>query len=506
MPPSRTHPPTARHRIAAAFLLVTVLLAPLPVPAAAASAPAGGTAEPGLARIDRYVRNHMAATGTPGLAYAIVDAGQEPHVAALGHDGNGAPVTADTPFLWGSVSKPVTATAVLALAEQGRLDLDQPVRDHLPDLDLGSGGDPVTVRDLLRHTSGLPASTTGAIGDVYGPRSADATPRLARLAEVTPVAPPGERHVYTSANYLILGALVEEVTGEPFAVHLRRAVLDPAGMTGALASAAEARDGGLPPGHRSFFGVTRAVPARVDDAGVAYGYLGGTVRDLAAFASVYLADGEGRNGRVLTPSSVRAATGDGVPIPGSANRYGLGWRIGVVGGTDVPMVFHGGSTPGHAAMLVLTPGSHRAVVVLQNRYQMMDDAQIQDVAFGIARLLSGVQPDAPSVPRGHLLVLLATATGAVTATAAVAWSGVRLLRRHRAMTRRRAAATAAAHLLAGSALAVAIPVYLSEAGGVRAALLWLPDVTALLLAAAACGAGLVLLGTIRAWRAWRAVR
>ncbi|MEE2053378.1 serine hydrolase domain-containing protein, partial [Nocardiopsis tropica] len=231
----------------AAALCAALLLAPVGgVPAAAAAA--RDPADP-YAAIDDYVQRRMEETGTPGLSYAVVGPDGPLHRAAWGTDGDGAPVTTGTPFLWGSVAKPVTATAVLALAEDGELGLDDPVADHLPEFRFGGAHAPrTTVRHLLSQTSGLPPSSAFAVSDCRGdcPRPAD---RLPALDRIRPLAPPGGEYAYTSANYLVLAAVVESVTGVPFSDHVRDAVLEPAGAGGAITDPASARDRGLAPGH-----------------------------------------------------------------------------------------------------------------------------------------------------------------------------------------------------------------------------------------------------------------
>ncbi len=340
------------------------------------------------AGMDAYVQERMAATDTPGLAYAVVGPGGVEHQGTFGVDGDGAPVDEHTPFLWGSVAKPVTATAALVLAREGRLDLDAPVEEYLP-VFAEFGADP-TVRDLLTQTSGLTGRTAAATSDLYGERAPDLDARVARIAASEP-GDPGT-HEYSSANYLVLGAVMEEVTGD-FRGYLRESVLEPVGMDGVFASAARAREAGLSPGHRTLWGVPVADADGVDDEGAAYGYLGGDVTDLAAFARAQVA----AEPPVLDAAALERSRTGLVPVPGSAQEYGLGWRDTALSDPGEPIVFHGGSTPGYAAILVVLPERERTVVVLQNTYDMLRDNGIQAVAFGLAHMLAG--GDSPSSPR-----------------------------------------------------------------------------------------------------------
>lgn len=136
-------------------------------------------------------------------------------------------------FRAGSTTKVVTAAAVLRLAAAGRIDLDTPVQRYLPGF-LGRQFRPVTVRQLLDHTSGIPAGdglgTT--FEEVYAHRFDTLTPqRVAASAGVKePEFDPGKQQHYLNINYTFLGLLIEKVTGRPYASEVRRLVLAPTGM------------------------------------------------------------------------------------------------------------------------------------------------------------------------------------------------------------------------------------------------------------------------------------
>jgi CubicO group peptidase (beta-lactamase class C family) len=454
-------------------LVALALAAPLPAgPAADTPAPAAP------AVMDAYVRDHREATGVPGLAYAVVGPDGVEHQGLLGHDGDGAPVTGETPFLWGSVAKPVAATAALVLADEGRLDLDAPVEEYLPDF-AGFGARP-TVRDLLTQASGLTEAAAFPVSDHYGADAPDTAERVRRLAD-SPVGEPGT-HEYSSANYLVLGAVIEEVAGDTDA-YLRASVLEPAGMDGAFTGSAEAEAAGLSPGHRALWGVPVGDADGVDDAGTAFGYLGGGLTDLAAFARLQLA----ADPAVLDADALARARSGSVPVPGGTQSYGFGWRETVLSGTDAPIVFHGGATPGHAAMVVLLPERERAVVVLQNHYDVLRDGQIQGVAFGLARLLSGAEPEPTARFAGSAAVPWA-ATAAALALAAGVAVALRARRPHWA-------ASAAWSVLGLGSVAAAA--WLLWFLGPHGAMTWVPDTAIALLAAAALGTAVVVVRLMR---------
>ncbi|GAB2971989.1 hypothetical protein GCM10023080_039970 [Streptomyces pseudoechinosporeus] len=247
----------------------------------------------------------MDATRAPGISYAVVGPDGPIHQRSWGTDGRGERVTADTPFLWGSVAKPITATAVMVLVQDGRLRLDDRVVDHVANFRFGgpAHASRVTIRHLLNQTAGIPESATFNVTDRLDadcPRPAE---RIGDLDDVQPLGPPGTTYAYTSANYLVLSAVVEAVTKRPFADHLRQTVLDPAGMNGAIADQASARKRNLTPGHQLLWGIPTALADGVDDHGAGYGYTGGDLSDLAAFASFQLRSGKTADGAaVLTPN------------------------------------------------------------------------------------------------------------------------------------------------------------------------------------------------------------
>lgn len=249
--------------------------------------------------------------------------------------------TADSRYLWFSMSKIATATAAMQLADEGRLDLDAPVRSLVPAYAARSGDQP-RVRQLLNHTAGaanplpvrwvLPAESSADDVRAFTRRVLDEHGRPKRAA--------GGSARYSNLGYLVLAEAIAAAAGEPFEDHLQRCVLGPAGMTG---TGYAHRDGGhdatgyvrLP---RAATPVLRAAlpagivgerhgrhvalrPFRV--AGPGYGGLIGSVTDAARLLRLHLADGQLAGRRVLAPASVRAMRA--IRTPGRPFDLGLGW-------------------------------------------------------------------------------------------------------------------------------------------------------------------------------------
>ena len=154
------------------------------------------------------------------------------HARGFGNDGHGNQVTADTPFWIGSNTKSITALAVMQLAEAGPIDLDAPVRDYLPRFGVAddAASSQMTVRHLLNQTSGISrhdglravvdADASDSIGDV-----------VAGMADLELNRPVGERFEYANLNSVVLGAVIEAVTGQSWKNYVQANIFDPFTMT-----------------------------------------------------------------------------------------------------------------------------------------------------------------------------------------------------------------------------------------------------------------------------------
>jgi CubicO group peptidase (beta-lactamase class C family) len=166
--------------------------------------------------LDAYVERQLAALNIPGAALAIVEGAEIVHVHSFGRAGpEGRAPTPQTPFFIGSLTKSVTAVAVMQLVEAGKVELDAPVQHYLPWFRVA---DPqataqVTVRHLLNQTSGF-AQAAGMIPLADFDDQPGATERQARaLATFQPARLPGVAWEYSNVNYNLLGLIIEAVSG-----------------------------------------------------------------------------------------------------------------------------------------------------------------------------------------------------------------------------------------------------------------------------------------------------
>ncbi|MFN8091551.1 MAG: serine hydrolase domain-containing protein [Vicinamibacteria bacterium] len=202
--------------------------------AVAAASPAAAEAPASLeAGVDRAAAEVLAATGAPSASVAVVKDGRIVLAKAYG-DARLEPKLAARPqmrYAIGSVSKQFTATAILLLAEQGKLSLDDRVSRFVPDLT--RAGD-VTIRQLLSHTSGYRDYWPQDYVPPFMLTDVTAATILDRWARVPLDFEPGAQYQYSNTGYVIAGLVVEKASGEPLLPFLKRHVFEPLGMEGVL--------------------------------------------------------------------------------------------------------------------------------------------------------------------------------------------------------------------------------------------------------------------------------
>lgn len=297
----------------------------------------------------------MARYRTPGAGVAVARDGV---IQAWGRGtteaGGSDPVTTRTVFQLGSVSKHLTAFAVSALVQSGRLDLDTEVNHYLRGWELPSAHGPITLRTLLDHTSGLSQVDV----DTYAPD--ERLPAISDLlagSAIGMVRAPGSEYEYSGANYAVIEKVVADVTGLPYAAAMDQLVLRPLGM------ADSSFEPGFPKHRGAGVALAHSATGRRYPEGwrnfpsIAAGGMWSTPRDLA-LAAVEILDAMAGRGKVMTGDSARALTGD------LANGYGLGTVAKTAEGRR--WIGHPGDSPGFRALTALDPASRTAVVVAAN--------------------------------------------------------------------------------------------------------------------------------------------
>jgi len=330
------------------------------------------------------LERRLAATrDAPGVVVGAVwrDGTRVVRSAGLANINKGTPVVRSTPFAWFSITKLFTATAIMRLAGANRLDLDAPVSRYLPELRLVRSGKEASVRQLLAHAAGLrnpiPVSWIH-LTDEPAPQLAEVVRQ--RVGTAPDLAfDPGETSSYSNLGYLLLGLIVERVSGEAFQDHARKEVLLPLGCAGSGFGGTSERATGYQR-RLSFMGLVagwmlddrffdgNAGPYRAlrsfDVDGLPYGGLSGPVDDLLTFAAMVLAGGRTPSDVFLSEATMAAMLTPFVAATGDAGEIALGWHLGHVGGE--PFVHHLGGGGGFRSELRVYPKLGYAVAVLAN--------------------------------------------------------------------------------------------------------------------------------------------
>ena len=430
--------------------------------------------------------------GIPGVAWALVHEGRVVHARGFGEAGPEAgAVTPQTPFAVGSLSKAVTALAVMREVEAGRLALDAPVQAVLPWFRVADAeaSRAITLRHLLTHTSGLPTSAYAV------PDGTDLETRVRRLAGVALTAPVGGAVQYSSANYQVAGLMVEVRSGMPFGRYVETQVFAPAGMRHARASLPDAAS--VAAGHRLWFGLPVATRPFHDAGGLPNGSLLASAEDVGRLLGVLQRQGRTESGAPLVSAQSVAALLEPRAPTDQGFAYGMGWRIGTTAG--LPSAWHGGSTPSsRGAMALLTEPAYGLVVLSNLGHPTIDTTR--HIARGLAAQLAGQPPPAPEGATPRQLGL-----GVGLAALVVLGLAVRGLVRARRGVDADLARGRRAHAVRGAVLDLAVPPVLllvvprlleMPLAGAAATM---PDVTLAvgLLAAVSVARGLVRLARLR---------
>lgn len=361
------------------------------------------------AELDRYMRQ---ATEVWGFQGAVLVAAAD---GVLLREGYGAadreterPITPDTQFMIGSLTKPFTASLILQLAAEKRLDLEAPIATYLPDYPSPGAGE-ITVHHLLSHSSGIPdlvraGEFRARLGESHSPGELTAYLRDAPLE-----FPPGEGSAYSNSNYVLLGMIAEAVTGRTWADLVTERICAPLALRGT----------GVYPDYpdRSDFAVGYVAvaerpplpaPYTHPSCGYAAGGLASTVDDL------YRLDRALYGTQLLTRESVAAMLAPHAPP------HAYGWMLDDPGGH--PLAVHGGGLPGYTSILQRWTEDSLCVVILSN----LPAVPLHGIALSLSAIVLGEAYEMPSVKEP--LPLSPEALAEFAGTYRIAGGGERVLR------------------------------------------------------------------------------
>lgn len=310
----------------------------------------------------------------PGAALGILTLGSseaEDHITSYASGSlnlaTGVPVQPDSIFQIGSISKTYTTTMIMQLVEQGRVELDRPVIDILPSLQLKDADATkiITLRQLLNHSSGID-------GDVFTDfgRGDDAVTRYVEaLADVDQLFRPGTMFSYCNAGFVLAGKVIEEITGMTWDLALHDQLLQPLGLEQTSTLPEEAILGSAAVGHTGDPGEPRTrvkqwqLPRSVGPCGL----INSSVVDVLTYTRMHLRGGELGSTKIISKASADAMRAEEIRPP-AGHRVdgwqGLGWRVDHWDGHEA--FGHNGATMGQLAYLQAYPDQGIALCLLTN--------------------------------------------------------------------------------------------------------------------------------------------
>lgn len=335
--------------------------------------------------VDACVAAAMAKHHIPGVSVAVMKDGKR--VLAKGYGladvELNVPATEETVYQLASVTKTFTASAVMMLAKDGKLGLDDKVADRVKNLP--DAWKDVTVRHLLNHTSGIKSYTS--VDGFEKQMRKDFAPReiLEMVAKEPLVFPPGDRWEYSNTGYFLLGLVIEEAAGKPYGEVLTERIFRPLGMSRTRVNDLRAIIPGRAKGYgRDGDSLTNGEyvsPTQPFSAGA----LVSTVADLAKWDAALTAG-----------SPLDHATLDQMWTPAKLNgggeaEYGLGWQVTKIEGHR--SVAHGGGIPGFSTQITRFPDDKLSVIVLTN----LEGGRAESLARGIAAVFIPDLAEKPAV-------------------------------------------------------------------------------------------------------------
>ena len=311
-----------------------------------------------ITRVDSLASAYLVATHTPSVSLAVLRGSDTLVMKGYG-DASIAPrrpATSSTIYPIGSITKQFTAAEIMRLAERGKLSIDDPVTKYLPDVP--THGRTITIRRLLNHTSGLhnyaaKPSWRASWSQPLSPRQV-----IALVDHDSLDFNPGSRWSYSNTGYILLGMIIEKVTGQTYASQLEQDLFKPLGLSQTSYCPSHHKDPMFADGYATSTGTPK--PATYIDMSqwFAAGALCSTARDIVKWQRAL------ESGTVVDAASYTLMTTPDTLIDGSRLTYGFGLTIGALGAHR--QIGHNGAASGFTNMSLFYPDDSVNIVVLSN--------------------------------------------------------------------------------------------------------------------------------------------
>ncbi|PZD97446.1 serine hydrolase [Paenibacillus sambharensis] len=332
--------------------------------------------------IDNFIVSAMQKLHIPGAALGIVKGDQLLYQQGYGYAGpDKTPVTPQTSFVIGSVSKSFTALAVMQLADQGRIDLEAPVQQYLPWFRLAdeAASSKLLVKHLLHQTSGL-STYDGQKSLTKGNQPIEQ--HLRSLGGTRLTEPVGSVFQYSNLNYDILGGIIESASGMSYKEYINKHIFIPLHMNNSFGSPDDVTNL-LAAGYQPVFGFMLPTRQAEHQGTVPSGYLISSVEDMTNYMIAQLNKGDFRGVSVVSEQSAELMHRPAAPMWGD-NFYAMGWTV------NNNRIYHDGSTENTYSKIVLE-GDY-GIVLLTNSIDFFHIDSYDQLMEGVSRILHGNEP------------------------------------------------------------------------------------------------------------------
>ncbi len=321
-------------------------------------------------KIDTDVRALLSAAHAPGATIAIVQGGAIVYTRGYGlrDVAKSLPADAHTRYEIGSITKQFTAAAILQLKEAGKMDLDATVATYLPSI---SHAREITIRQLLTQTSGLEDYVDIPNFETLAGTPATFDQLMSRISEKPLGFTPGAQFAYSSTNYLILGRIIEVVSGQSWETYVQQHLFAPAGMMDSATMAQESRLAGMARGYVYAQGHTAESKPIDESSASSAGGIVSTADDLQKWGEAL------SSGRIISTSDYELLISAARLADGSASEYGFGMKVDRFEGQ--PRVWHDGNTNGFDGSDQFFPSQGVRIIVLTNSLDGGSDQIAQDI-------------------------------------------------------------------------------------------------------------------------------
>jgi CubicO group peptidase (beta-lactamase class C family) len=322
------------------------------------------SASPDFSALEKVIQEELKDTNTPGAAIAIVSGDRVVFAKGFGlaNIETGAPIIADMLFRLGSTTKMFTGAALVTLAAQGKIKLDEPIGNYVKNLNPKLAR--ITAHQLISNTAGMADFEASVMSN-----DDDALARMVRTwKEDAQFAEPGQIYSYSSPGFWLAGHVIEEVSKKPYADAMNELLFQPAGMNRTTLRPLVALTYPLAMGHSVRGKETPTIirPAYNNVAQWPAGSIYSSVPELARFVMALMNGGRVEGKQLLSPEVSAKLPGEYTSMPGEPGvHYGYGLLNFEQRGVRV--VMHGGFSRGYGSMIQMVPGQRFAVIVVTNK-------------------------------------------------------------------------------------------------------------------------------------------